>query len=232
MPVEIGRIEALFRYPVKSMRGESLDSVELGWHGFEADRRLGFRRLDERGGFPWLTAGKLPGLVRYSPTASGHVRTPAGEELPVFSDALAAEVGRSFGAPVQMMELRHGIFDDAAISVIASDTVREICEDAGVPADVRRFRPNILVRLALPEAFQEDGWVGSVLRFGDEREGPAVSVTMRDLRCGMVNLDPENAVAAPEVLKAVVRRNQTNAGVYATVIRTGRLVVGQGIYVG
>jgi uncharacterized protein YcbX len=56
MAVEIGRIEAIFRYPVKSMRGEPLDSATLGWHGLDGDRRLAFRRLDERGGFPWLSA--------------------------------------------------------------------------------------------------------------------------------------------------------------------------------
>ncbi len=37
MPIEIGKIEALFRYPVKSMRGEQLDATSLGWHGIEGD---------------------------------------------------------------------------------------------------------------------------------------------------------------------------------------------------
>src|SRR5438067_12068535 len=67
MPIEIGQIEAIFRYPVKSMRGEPLDAAALGWHGLEGDRRLAFRRVDERGDFPWLTAVKLPDLVRFTP---------------------------------------------------------------------------------------------------------------------------------------------------------------------
>ncbi len=50
-PVEIGRIEAIFHYPVKSMRGQPVDDAVLGWHGLEGDRRFAFRRLDERGGF-------------------------------------------------------------------------------------------------------------------------------------------------------------------------------------
>jgi hypothetical protein len=45
MPIEIGQIEAIFRYPVKSMRGELLDAATLGWHGLDGDRRLAFRRL-------------------------------------------------------------------------------------------------------------------------------------------------------------------------------------------
>jgi uncharacterized protein YcbX len=35
MPIEIGHVEAIFRYPVKSMGGERLDSAQLGWHGLE-----------------------------------------------------------------------------------------------------------------------------------------------------------------------------------------------------
>src|SRR6185295_15645514 len=85
MPVEIGHVEAIFRYPVKSMRGERLEVAKLGWHGLEGDRRLAFRRMDDRGGFPWLTAVKLPDLVLFAPHRRDddtqedlptHVRTP------------------------------------------------------------------------------------------------------------------------------------------------------------
>lgn len=41
MPIEIGQVEALFRYPVKSMRGQRLDVARLGWHGLDGDRRSG-----------------------------------------------------------------------------------------------------------------------------------------------------------------------------------------------
>jgi len=236
--MEIGHVEAIFRYPVKSMGGERLEVAELGWHGLEGDRRLAFRRLDDRSGFPWLSASKVPGLHLFAPQrredgAQGdlptHVRTPDGEEMPVFGEELATEVGRRCGAPVQMMQLRHGIFDDASISVIASDTVREIGRLAGRSPDVRRFRPNVVVRLQRSGPFQEDEWVGGVLSFGDRDDAPAITVTMRDVRCSIVNLDPDSASPAPEVLKAVVRANQNNAGIYGTVTRIGRLAVGQTI---
>ena len=179
---------------------------------------------------------KLPDLLLFVPLRreSGaredlptHVRTPDGEELPVFSDELATEVGRRFGAPVQMMQLRHGIFDDASISVIASDTVREIGRLTGQDPDVRRFRPNILVRLQRSAPFEEDEWVGGVLSFGERDDSAAIAVTMRDVRCSMVNLDPDSASAAPDVLRAVVHANESTAGVYGTVTRIGRLAVGQ-----
>ena len=194
-----------------------------------------FRRVDERGGNPWLSAGRLPDLISFTPLRQEgerdalptHVRTPEGEELPLFGDALAAEVGRRHGAPVQMMELRHGIFDEASVSVIASATVGEIGRLAGSSADVRRFRPNLVVRSKREVPFEEDGWVGGVLAFGEAEGAPAVAVTMRDLRCAMVNIDPDGGSTTPEVMKACVRANGNHAGIYGTVTRTGRLAVGQ-----
>jgi uncharacterized protein len=238
MRMEIGEVEAIFRYPVKSMGGEPLEVAELGWHGLEADRRLAFRRLDDHSGFPWLTASKLPDLLRFAPVrregAQGdlptHIRTPNGEEMPVFGEDLATEVGRRYGAPVEMMQVRHGIFDDASISVIASDTVREIERLAGRSLDVRRFRPNVVVRLRRSVPFQEDEWLGGVLSFGDGDGAPAIAVTMHDVRCSVVNLDPDTTSPTPEVLKAVVRANQNQAGIYGAVTRMGRLAVGQTIY--
>ncbi len=220
------------------MRGEPLAAAALGWHGLDGDRRLAFRRFDERGGFPWLTASKLPDLVLFTPqrredgkgeALPTHVLTPEGKEMLVFGEALAAEVSRRYGAPVEMTHLKHGIFDDASISVITSDTVREVCRLAGVSADVRRFRPNIVIRSTRGVPFEEDEWLGGVLTFGEADDAPAVTATMHDVRCAMVNIDPDRGSLAPEVLKAALRANQNNAGIYGAVTRIGRLDVGQTI---
>jgi uncharacterized protein YcbX len=221
------------------MRGEGLGAANLGWHGLDGDRRLAFRRIDDRSGFPWLTASKLPDLLRFGPLdhedgshegLPTHIRTPDGQELPVFDKELAVEVERRYGAPVKMMQLKHGIFDEACISVIASDTVREIGRLAGRSTDVRRFRPNVVVRLLRPVPFQEDQWLGGVLSFGEADDAPDITVTLRDVRCSMVNFDPESATPAPEILKAIVHANENQAGVYGTVTRIGRLAVGQTVF--
>jgi uncharacterized protein YcbX len=235
MPEEIGQVEAIFRYPVKSMAGKRLEAASLGWHGLDGDRRFAFRRIGDRTGFPWLTATMFPELLLFVPQrpADGsngditHVRAPDGKELPLFSEELAAEVSRRCGARVEMMRMRNGIFDDASISIITSQTVDEIGRLAGRRADARRFRPNVVVRLLQSFSFREDEWLGATLSFGDGDDAPAIAVTMRDLRCSMVNLDPDSASPAPEVMKAVVRANQNNAGIYGTVTRIGGLAVGQ-----
>ena len=235
--IQIGHIEALFRYPVKSMAGEPLDAADLGWHGLDGDRRLALRRIEDRGGFPWLSAGRLPELILYSPRCREvgsrlptHIRTPDGRELSVFGDELAAEIGRLHGSPVQMVHMRQGVFDEGTVSIIATDTVNEISRLAGQPANPRQFRPNILLRTHRQLPFEEDAWVGSALSFGEAADAPVVAVTLRDERCGMLNLNPDTARPSPEILKAVVRANQNNAGIYATVTRTGRLSLGQPVF--
>lgn len=239
MPIRIGEVEALYRYPVKSMMGESLDVVDLGWHGLDGDRRLAFRRADDRGGFPWLTATRLPELIlfapqRQGPAASGdlptHVRTPEGAELAVFGRELATEVGRRHGSPVEMMHLDRGIFDEASISVIASATVGELARLAAQRPDVRRFRPNILIAASRSVPFEEDEWVGGVLSFGETDQAAAICITNRDERCSMVNLDPDSARPAAEVLKSIVRVRDNKAGVYGAVMRRGRVASGQPVF--
>jgi hypothetical protein len=63
--------------------------------------------------------------------------------MSVFGEDLAPEVGRRYGSPVQMMQLKHGIFDEASVCVITVETVREIGRLAKQSPDVRRLRPNV-----------------------------------------------------------------------------------------
>jgi len=239
MPIKIGEVEKLFRYPVKSMMGETLDVANLGWHGLDGDRRLAFRRTDDSGGFPWLTASKLPELILFAPKRRGpaadgdlptHVRTPGGLELALFGQELATEVGRRHGSPVEMMHLNRGIFDEASISVIASATVGEVAKLADQPPEVRRFRPNLLIASSRSVPFEEDDWVGGVLSFEATNEGAAIAITNRNERCSMVNFDPDTARPNPEVLKAIVRVHDNKAGVYGAVIRRGPVAVGQPVF--
>ena len=237
MPIKVGEVEALFRYPVKSMSGERIDSAELGWHGLDGDRRLAFRRADDRSGFPWLSASKLPELLLFTPqrrepyaSVPSHVRTPEGRDLALFGAELAAEVGRRSGLSVEMMYLNRGIFDEASISLITVATVGETSRLGGQRVDVRRFRPNVLIASERSLAFEEDDWLGGVLTFGEGDDAAAIGVVNRDERCSIVNFDPDSARPAPNLLKTIVQVRENKVGVYGTTIRRGRLAVGQPIF--
>jgi uncharacterized protein len=233
--IEIGRVGEIVRYPVKSMAGAATESAFLGWHGLAGDRRFAFRRVGENGGFPWLSASRLPELLLYHPCGlderSGeplptHVRTPTGSKLELGSSELNTHVTEQLGRGVELLRLNHGVFDEATLSVISLATVSAIGREAGLDLDRRRFRANIVVETLRDEPFLEDQWVDGTLLFGEGELQAVVRVTLRDARCVMINLDPETGEASPGVMKAVVNRNEANAGVYATVVRTGMIRAG------
>lgn len=233
--MDIGHVREIVRYPVKSMAGIPLESAVLGWHGLAGDRRYAFRRVGVDNGFPWLSASRLAELVLYHPVgldeSTGeplptHIRTPDGEVLKLNSPELQSELAGRVGSGLELMRLRHGIFDEAPVSVISLTTMAGIGREVGLDLDRRRFRANIVLETTGIEPFLEDGWVGGVLTFGDGDPSAAVSVTLRDLRCGMINLDPETAEKDMRVMKTVVRLNENYAGVYANVVRTGTIRVG------
>jgi uncharacterized protein YcbX len=234
----LGRVCELVRYPIKSMAGNVTESAFLGWHGLDGDRRFAFRRMGDDGGFPWLIASRVPKLILYHPVgldeSTGeplptHVRTPAGAEVELRSAELRSEVAERFGSGVELMKFKHGIFDEGSVSVISLATIAGIGDQAGVDLDRRRFRANIFLETGDREPFLEDGWVGGTLLFGDSEPRPAVSVTLRDVRCMMVNLDPDTAAQDARVMKTVVLLNKNTAGVYGTVVQTGTIRVGDSV---
>jgi uncharacterized protein YcbX len=238
--IEIGRISQLFRYPVKSMAAVRVEKAMLGWHGLEGDRRFAFRRTQDKSRMPWLTASRLPELLLYQPsdpaasTAGNgnaiHIHTPSGRNLSLHSQELCDELANKLGSPLELTQLDQGIFDEAPVSIINLATIAQIEREVGRSMEVLRFRPNILLESLSSEPFAEDAWVGKSLTFGAEANCPTVSVTMRDLRCVMINLDPNTAAADAQVMKTAVRLNDNNAGVYGTVTATGELEVGQKVF--
>src|SRR4051794_11351318 len=233
--IPIGRICELVQYPVKSMAGVAAELALLGWHGLAGDRRFAFRRLGDASGFPWLSASRLPEILLYHPVGRDdstgeplptHVQTPSGGHVELRGAELKNEIAERLGSDVEMMMFKHGIFDDASISVISLATIAGIGRAAGLDLDRRRFRTNIVLETENLTPFHEEAWVGGTLVFGDGDTRPAVSVTLRDLRCRMINLDPETGQDNPRIMKTVVELNRNFAGVYATVVRSGTIRVG------
>ena len=173
--VVVGRVAGLWRYPVKSMAAEELDSAEVSWHGLAGDRRWAFIRDGQvRSGFPWLTIRERPEMAHYRlrfaqpdrPNASVVlVRTPSAAEFDVADPALAAELGPR----VRVIKQDRGIFDTMPLSLLTSQALAGLGRRVGVglppgvgqPAGVGqspgvgppagaglaagRFRPNVLV---------------------------------------------------------------------------------------
>jgi uncharacterized protein YcbX len=233
----VGRVAALWRYPVKSMAPEELDSVEVSWNGLAGDRRWAFIRGGQvRSGIPWLTMRQRPELVHYRPRLAepdrpdaslALVRTPSGGEVDVADPGLAAELGRG----VRVIKQDRGIFDTMPLSLLTTQTVAGLARLAGAATGPGtglgtglapgRFRPNILVDAA-GQDFPEDTWVGRTLRIGSLR----MRVDQRDQRCVVITIDPVTLGRNPAVLRAVARERDAQLGVYGSTVQPGRVTVG------
>jgi uncharacterized protein YcbX len=232
LPLEVvGRVVALWRYPVKSMGEEALRQVDVGWHGLAGDRRWTFvRPARVESGFPWLTIRERPNMSRYRPSyvepdrpdgSAIEVTTPAGEHLSLVDPALAAELGDG----VRVMKQDRGVFDTMPLSLITTQTVASLGALVGVDLDVQRFRPNLLIEATDDSSFPEDAWVGCTLRVGSAR----MRVDKRDQRCVMVNVDPSTSRRDPRVLRTIVDERQNCLGVYGSTVSPGPVAIGDSV---
>ena len=63
----IGRVESVWRYPVKSMRGEALPEIFAGFAGVYGDRIFAFKSSTARAAFPYWTARERHEMLLYRP---------------------------------------------------------------------------------------------------------------------------------------------------------------------
>jgi uncharacterized protein YcbX len=118
-------------------------------------------------------------------------------------------------------------FDGALVHLLTTATLDRL--RASAPSsrfEVPRFRPNFVIAPADgPEGFVENGWVGRSLVLGDvvlRVDGPCP-------RCVMTTLSQGSLPKDPGVLRAVVQENEGNVGVYATVVKSGRVRRGDAV---
>ncbi len=224
----VGRVVGLWRYPVKSMGGESLVEAEVSWHGLAGDRRWAFVRNDApHSGFPWLTLRERADMGLYGPRfvepqlpdrSATLVCTPSGRELDVLDPALAEEL---CPGGLRVIRQDRGVFDTFALSLITTQTIAHLGARLGLDLDVRRFRPNLLVQAFDDEPFCEESWVGCELGIG----GLRMRVDKRDGRCIVITIDPATTERNPDILRAVAQDRQGCLGVYGSTVQPGRVAL-------
>jgi hypothetical protein len=237
--IAIGRVAAVYRYPVKSMRGERLDQSRVTWTGIEGDRRYAFVRADDSGHFPWLTARQVPRMLLYQPrcldpdrpaASEVVVRTPDGCFLPVDSTDLHDEIAGCYLPGAHLMHLGRGAYDSAPISLISTATLRGLGAWLESDLDPRRFRPNLVLDLADALPYAEESWLGGLLVFGDRADSARVRLQRRNQRCVMITLDPETGDAEPSILRTVAATRESCAGIYGVPENLGTMRAGDLIY--
>ncbi len=215
-------IEEIWRYPVKSMAGESLQSCLAGENGLEGDRRWALVDGTPNRAGKLLTIRQHEGLMTYrARLAEGGVEVLApGGEARALDGRMVAELAAESGRPLRLRDLAGSNFDDSPVLIVNLAGVRAFAAEAGQPVDHRRFRANIYVDGLAPE--QELEWLGRRIEAG----AAELEAVARCERCIVITRDPDTTAASPELLRLLTETHQTCMGVYCRVTRPGRLAVG------
>lgn len=205
-------VAGLWRYPVKSLAGEQLQSARLEVKGIPGDRivhvrgpegvrtsRLQHRLLGLHGTLDPDGVPRIDGHLWTSVSALALVKAVAGDDA-----WLEADDGDER-------------FDVLPLLVATDGAVAEFGRD------IRRLRPNILIGGV--EGLDEALWPGGELRIGEA----VIRIDSRRSRCPMTTVDPDTLAVDPSVLRDIGRRFGGRLALNADVLRPGVISVGDGV---
>lgn len=206
-------VEALWRYPVKSLAGESIESAGMTSRGFPGDRIIQVRG---------------PEGIR---TSRRHYRLLG---LHATLDAYGRPLvnGVAWDTPEVLEQVRDAAGDDAWLEAGPEPDRFDIlpllvATDGAVAAfgrDVRRLRPNILIGGV--HGLDEVDWPGSELHIGDT----VVRLDSLRGRCPMTTVDPDTLERDRDVLRDIYERFDGRLALNADVKRAGTINVGDEVH--
>lgn len=203
-------IKEIWRYPVKSMAGEQLDTADITRHGIAGDRVIQVRNAKGR----IFSARTRPQLLRH--------KAVLAENGEVLVDGrrwdakeVALDVEKAAGAGTRLVRSDADDRFDILPLLVTTDGMF-----AAVGYDRRRFRPNLVIGGV--EGLSERQWEGAQLRVGE------VIIGMDDLRgrCIMTTFDPDTGEQDLGVLRRVQRDFGGVLGLNSFVVTPGRIAVG------
>ncbi|MFG1277692.1 MOSC domain-containing protein [Xanthobacter autotrophicus] len=249
--VPTATLKAIYRHPVKGLSPEALDAVTLEAGAFFPNDRLYAVENGPSGFDPDAPAyrpktaflmlmrdARLAGLAsRYEQETATLTLALDGHEA-VRADLSTADgraeveafltfyMGEEARGPLRLLTAPEGFrFTDSVrsgfLSLLNLDSVRDLEVRMGAPLDPRRFRMNLHL----------EGWpAGAELELAGQRlkMGTAeIAVLKRTERCAAVNVNPQTAARDLNVVKGLmVAYGHTDCGIYAKVVRSGRVAVG------
>jgi len=225
-----GEVIELWRYPVKSMLGESCEEIELDARGVAGDRLYAVQDTNGKFGSGKDTRHfrKIDGLFLFR--AHFHdqipqVRFPDGKLISGNDPAINGALSDALGQPVQLVrEAAISHLDEGPIHIVtraALASFQGIAPESTV--DARRFRPNIV--LSTSNGPPEQTWQGKRARIGDAE----IKFSSHTERCGMVAFPQSELLKAPQILRHITQELGLKFGLYAEVVKPGVIKLGDGI---
>ncbi len=202
-------VGALWRYPVKTLAGERLDTAEITTDGIVGDRIV-----HVRGPEGVRTSRRHHNLLGLHATLG-----PDGEPLVEGRPWTAPEIGDRIrvaaGADAVLARYDGGERFDVLPLLVATDGAI-----ASFGRDVRRLRPNIVINGV--DGMDEISWPGAQLHIGDI----VIALDSRRGRCPMTTVDPDTLAIDRTVLKDIVTRFDGKLALNAAVLTPGTIHVG------
>ncbi len=252
----IGRVESIWRYPVKSMRGEEIPQAFMGFSGLYGDRLYAFRDSGVQAGFPFLTGREQERMILYRPRFRHPQRSVFPPNL-TEAEALAPGLTPVYADPSDMMvdvetpahkaipiddpallaELSEGLDEGHTLSLTRSDRAMTDCRPVSILSLQTVQQIGLEAGLTLDKRrFRANVFADLSMNGFAENDllgrrlqigqKAVIALVARDPRCKMITLDPDTAEASPQVLRVVAQAHGGNAGVYGAVLVEG--VVGRG----
>jgi len=254
----IGTVESLWRYPVKSMRGEELDEMFAGYAGVYCDRVFAFTSSLSPKGFPFFTGRDQRQMIRYRarfrnpekaarPINLAEAESSGANPISANASELMIEVETPDGKtiaiddPALIDNLRANIDGKHELKLLRSDKAITDCRPLSIFAlqsakklgeetgtNVDKRRFRANVYVDLTNAA---GFAEDQFVGKTLRIGSkvVVSVLERDPRCMMITLDPDTAEKTPAILKQVAQAHEGMAGVYGAVLMEGMIRKGDSV---
>jgi uncharacterized protein YcbX len=226
------KIQSLWHYPIKSLLGEALNKLDLNERGVVGDRH--FAIADDQGKFGsgkntrrFRRIDNLLSLRAVSDDGVVSIGFPDGCLVDVNSEKINHDLSEFLGQPVTVVPERSiPHFDDGPVHLLLSSEVARLQNlTPSAQIDERRFRPNII--LDTPQQMTDDDLVGRILKIGDVQ----LQVTHKTERCRMVTIAQDDLKFEPDILRPIARDFDVKFGVYAKVVQSGPVAVGQKVRV-
>lgn len=249
---QIGTVQALWRYPVKSLRGEPLQEAWIDEYGLIGDRRWALRELD-RGGImsARVWAGLLDFSAKYLDAADRvAIELTDGVSLDPADPSASAALSEALDRRVRLEQVRRerptpeeldaivdgsvfpparDFFDEDVMHIIASGTLAHLrnLNPAG-DFDPRRFRANIYIDTGEDrDGFIEDRWLDGELHIGDTVR----IVGMRPaIRCVMTTHPQPGLPRDMLILRTAAQHHGAYVGVFASVGESGIVRIGDPVF--
>ncbi len=244
-----GTVTACWRYPVKSMQGLEMASLDIGPTGVAGDRS--FALVDPETGH-LLSAKRVSALLLPAATDEA-ITLPDGTTVAVDAPDADDVISAWFGRRVHLASLAEagdrtyemtfdppdddadyyeipapaGSFLDLAHVHFLTTATLAGCEAARPDLDwsIRRFRPNVVLDLDV-DTFAEGTWGGREIQVGEA----VLRVMGGTVRCAMpLRAQPDGIERQPELFKAMNELNTlqpNHLGGYAEVVTPGHVAVG------